>query len=390
MLFHMPPLDEHEAVVCTRVGELRRALRGQVSEPRRWTGLLRRVASARAIQGSNSIEGLNVSLDDAVAAVGGGEPLDAPDDVWAAIQGYREAMTFVLQLADDPHFEYDASLIRSLHYMMMRYDLDQRPGRWRSGATYVRSEPAQEIVYEGPDAIEVPGLMEELVAELRAQDPAVSAVIRGAMAHLNLVMIHPFRDGNGRMARVLQALVLTREGLLDPAFASIEEYLGRNTAAYYAVLAEVGGGAWQPQRDARLWVRFALTAHYRQARTLLRRADEAERRWDAIDHELSRRLLPERCSGALWDAALGFRVRNATYREFAEVSLVVAGRDLKALSDAGLLVARGQARGRYYVASDELNALEASIRRDRTPIPDPFEEDLRQPPLPSVGGDRAG
>ena len=377
MLFHMPPLDEHEADVCARVDELRLALRGQVSEQRRWTGLLRRVASARAIQGSNSIEGLNVSLDDAVAAVGGGEPLDAPEDVWPAIQGYREAMTFVLQLADDPHFEYDASLIRSLHYMMMQYDLGMRPGRWRSGPAYVRDERSGDLVYEGPDAIEVPGLMEELVAQLRDQFPAVPAVFRGAMAHLNLVLIHPFRDGNGRMARGLQTLVLAREGMLEPAFVSIEEYLGRNTDAYYAVLAEVGGGAWQPRRDARPWVRFALTAHYRQARTLLRRADEAERRWDMLEREIGRRRLPERCFGALWDAALGFRVRNATHREFAEVSLVVAGRDLKALSDTGLLVAQGQACGRYYVASDALKTLEASIRRDRTPIPDPFEEDLR-------------
>ena len=381
MLFHIPPLDEQEADVCARVDELRRALRGQVSEARRWTGLLRRVASARAIQGSNSIEGLNVSLDDAVAAVGGGEPLDATEAVWAAIRGYREAMTFVLQLADDPHFAYDASLIKGLHYMMMQYDLDKRPGRWRPGATYVRSEPTQEIVYEGPDAIEIPGLMEELVAELRGHDPAVPAVVRGAMAHLNLVMIYPFRDGNGRMARALQTLVLAREGMLEPAFVSIEEYLGRNTDAYYAVLAEVGGGVWQPQRDARPWIRFVLTAHYRQARTLLRRADEAERRWEILEREIGRRRLPDRCCGALGDAALGFRVRNATYRGFAEVSLVVAGRDLKALSDAGLLLARGQARGRYYVASDELKALEASIRLDRTPIPDPFEED---PPVSRV------
>ena len=232
--------------------------------------------------------------------------------------------------------------------------------------------------------------MEALVAELRGHDPAVPAVIRGAMAHLNLVMIHPFRDGNGRMARALQTLVLAREGMLEPAFVSIEEYLGRNTDAYYAVLAEVGGGVWQPQRDTRPWVRFVLTAHYRQARTLLRRADEAERRWDALDQEVGRRRLPERSVFALWDAALGFRVRNATYRGFAEVSLVVAGRDLKALSDAGLLVARGQARGRYYVASDELKVLEASIRLDRTPIPDPFEEDLRQRKLPLMSAERAG
>ncbi len=390
MLFHTPPLDEQETDVCGRVDDLRLALRGQVSEQRRWTGWLRRVASARAIQGSNSIEGLNVSLDDAVAAVGGGEPMDAPEDVWAAIRGYREAMTFVLQLADDPHFEYDASLICSLHYMMMRYDLDMRPGRWRSGPVFVRDERSGDIVYEGPDAIELPKLMDELVAELRSQDSAAPAVIRGAMAHLNLVMIHPFRDGNGRMARVLQALVLAREGMLEPAFVSIEEYLGRNTEAYYAVLAEVGGGAWQPQRDARPWIRFALTAHYRQAHTLLRRADEAERRWDMLEREVSQRRLPERCFGALWDAALGFRVRNSTYREFAEVSLVVAGRDLKALSDSGLLVAQGQARGRYYVASDVLKTLEASIRRDRTPIPDPFEEDPRQQEMPLGGSARAG
>ena len=147
------------------------------------------------------------------------------------------------------------------------------------------------------------------------------------------------------MARGLQTLVLAREGILAPELSSIEEYLGRNTDTYYAVLAEVGGGAWQPRRSARPWVRFALTAHYRQVEALRRRAIEAERRWDALEREVRRRRLLERSVGALWDAALGFRVRNSTYREFAEVGIAVAGRDLKALADAGLLVARGQARG---------------------------------------------
>ena len=382
MLFRTPPLDEPEQAVCARVDELRRALHGQVSEDRRWTGLLRRVTSARAIRGSNSIEGLDVTLDDAVAAVGGGDPLDAPESVWAAIRGYRQAMTFVLQLADDPHFAYDTSLIKSLHYMVMQYDLTKGPGRWRPGSIYVRSERTQEVVYEGPDAIEVPGLMEELVDELQEQDSSVPAIIRGAMAHLNLAMIHPFRDGNGRMARILQAVVLAREGVLAPAFVSIEEYLGRNTDDYYEVLADVGGGMWQPRRNARPWIRLVLTAHYRQAQTLLRRANEAERRWDLLEQVALQRRLPERSVGALWDAALGFRVRNATYREFAELGIAAAGRDLKGLSDAGLLVAQGQARGRYYVASNALRTLEESIRRDRTPIPDPFEQDLRQQALP--------
>ena len=82
MLFQTPPLDEQERDVCTRLEVLRAALRSQVAPERRWSGMLRRVAAARAIQGSNSIEGLNVTLDDAVAAVAGMDPMDTPPHVW--------------------------------------------------------------------------------------------------------------------------------------------------------------------------------------------------------------------------------------------------------------------------------------------------------------------
>jgi Fic family protein len=91
------------------------------------------------------------------------------------------------------------------------------------------------------------------------------------MAHLNLVMIHPFRDGNGHMARCLQSLVLVRGGVFSPVFMSVEDYLGRNTHAYYDILAAVGKGSWQPAGDTRPWLRFMLTAHLRQATTMLRR-----------------------------------------------------------------------------------------------------------------------
>ena len=373
MLFRAPPLDRQELDVCTRLDALRHGLRSQVADERRWSGLLRRVAAARAIQGSNSIEGLHVTLDDAVAAVAGGDPLDAPPRVWRAIQGYRDALTFILQLADDPSFDFDESLLKSLHFMMTKDDLRSGPGRWRPGPVYVRDERTQTLVYEAPEALQVPGLVVELVAELQAQDEGTPVLVRAAMAHLNLVMIHPFRDGNGRMARALQTLVLARAGVLAPAFASIEEYLGANTDAYYAVLAEVGGGAWQPQRNARPWVRFALSAHYQQLQTLRRRAAEAERRWDLLEREVKSRGLPERSIPALFDAAQGFRIRNAVYRNLAEVSQVVAGRDLQALASAALLEARGQRRGRYYIASPALTALEAVSRRDRTPVQDPFE-----------------
>jgi Fic family protein len=151
------------------------------------------------------------------------------------------------------------------------------------------------------------------------------------MAHLNLVMIHPFSDGNGRIGRCVQTLVLAREGILEPTFCSIEEYLGRNTLEYYAVLAEVGKGSYHPENDATPWIRFTLTAHYRQAATLVRRSRMIQRLWDELEIELDRRGLPDRAITALADAASGLRVRNPIYRVQVGISENLATRDLKML-----------------------------------------------------------
>jgi len=107
-------------------------------------------------------------------------------EAWRAVLGYRDAVTYVLQLAQDPHFAYDESLIRGWHFMMLKYDLDKSPGRWRPGPIHVEDERIGEIVYSGPDAPTVPGLMGELVTDLRQDDPDTPVMIRAAMAHLNL------------------------------------------------------------------------------------------------------------------------------------------------------------------------------------------------------------
>ena len=110
----------------------------------------------------------------------------------------------------------------------------------------MRNEATGDVVYEGPDVELVPGRVGELVASVKLEDET-PPLVRAATAHLNLTLIHPFSDGNGRMARCIQTLVLAREAILEPPFASIEEYLGANTPAYYDVLARVGGGAWHPE-----------------------------------------------------------------------------------------------------------------------------------------------
>jgi Fic family protein len=373
MLFQAPLLTEAEQSVILRINAVRQQLRHNLAVPRRWMGLLARNTFARAIQGSNSIEGYNVTREDAIAAAEGEEPLSPKDEAWYAVLGYRTAMTFVLQLAKSKEFTYNEGIIRSLHFMMLQHDLSKHPGNWRPGTIYVRREPTGEVVYEGPEVEMVPGLMEELIDALNEEDQS-DVLIRAAMAHLNLVMIHPFSDGNGRMARCLQTLVLAQEGILYPEFCSIEEYLGANTPDYYGVLADTGRGSWHPKNSAKAWIRFNLTAHYRQAVTLFQRTEAMGILWEEMSQLATRHGMPDRLLFALCDAAIGYKVRNASYRKLAEVSDILASRDLKNAVDAGFLIASGERRGRIYLGSPQLRGIFDKIKSERLrKVADPFE-----------------
>jgi Fic family protein len=342
------------------------------------------MAFARAVQASNSIEGYDASLDDVMAAVDDEPTLAASEATLLALAGYRDAMTYVLQVAQDNSAVVDEGLLKSLHFMMLKHRLDKNPGRWRPGEIAVVRESTGEQVYEGPPAGQIPELIAAAIDELEASRAPV--LVRAAMAHLNLVMVHPFRDGNRRMARALQTLVLARGRIMAPAFSSIEEYLGRNTDPYYDVLAEVGRGHWSPQHDARPWLRFCLTAHYHQARTQLRRIKETELLYAACAELADAHGLPERTSGALVEAAHGLRVTNAAYKAIVEitagetVSSLTTSRDLRALVEANLVRPIGQTRGRRYVAEPILLTQRKRIQSSRPPkqTSDPFALALGQ------------
>jgi Fic family protein len=370
-LYTAPPLTSEDESVLREIHLMRKDLRFVLRTPRRWEGVLRRSALARAIQGSNSIEGYQVAEDDAAAALDGEEPISADEKTFLEIQGYRQALGYVLAMGDAEYATFDATEIRAMHYMMLSHDHAKSPGRYRKGPIYVHDERNDRVVYESPDAADVPKLVDALVDSLHSgvsNDP----VVRSAMAHLNLVMIHPFRDGNGRMARALATLVLTRSDIGEPEFSSIEEWLGANTEDYYSVLAHTGHGSWPPRDDAHLWLTFNLRAHHMQAQTVARRVEEAGVTWTELDALLTEHDLPERATEAMFDAVLGYRVRRAGYLKRAQVTEQTATRDLAALASAGILSASGNGRGRFYTAGEPLRQIQERRRARRQPLRDPY------------------
>lgn len=358
MLYAAPPISPTLEARLEELDELRRLLGHEVSRPLRWMGSLRRSLQASSIESSTSIEGYSVSPEDAVALVGGALAAEPDDESRQAVACYARAMDHVSALARDPGFRWLDRVVLDLHFDACYFQPDKSPGLWRSGPIGVTSSTGS-LEFQGPDAETVPGLMAEVAAWLEDGDLDTNVVVRAAMAHLHVTSVHPFRDGNGRVARIVQSLVLAREGLMSPEFSSIEEYLGEHTPAYYAALREVQDGGYKPERDASGWVSFCVEAHLAQARRRLAQVKEAAARWERLDRLVASRGWPDRLVIALEQSLIGGTER-ARYGEEAGVSTATASADFRRLLDAGMVEQKGKGRSTRYHASEGLRATAAT------------------------------
>jgi Fic family protein len=334
--------------------QLRVTLGSRVGQAGPWLGTLRRLVKASSVESSTSIEGFSVPQDEAIAIVSGDETPSPDDENRMAVASYSQAMDHVGVMASDPAFQWVERVILDLHFDACSFQRDKNPGRWRTGPVGVTGSGGQ-LLYEAPDADQVPPLMAEVVDWLEHGDLDAHVVIRAAMAHLHVVSVHPFRDGNGRISRIVQSLVLACDGLLSPEFGSIEEYLGRHTAEYYRVLQEVQAGRYQPERDASAWISFCVDAHLAQARQRLDQIERAGARWSYLERLAEERGWPDRLVIALEQSLVGGTDRTL-YANEAGVSAASATGDLRRLLDAGLITQQGRGRSTRYYASDQLRA----------------------------------
>jgi Fic family protein len=163
------------------------------------------------------------------------------------VRNYYRALEHVEALSErwEPISERD---IRVIHGLVM--EGRGRPTPYRDGQNVISDSVSDRIVYLPPECVDVPVLMEGLVAwledamdEQRAPAPVIAAI-----AHYQFATIHPYYDGNGRTARLLANLVLHRCGYGLKGIYSLEEYYSRNLPAYYAALS-LGSHNYYDGRD---------------------------------------------------------------------------------------------------------------------------------------------
>jgi len=320
--------------------------------PRTWEGRLRRDLEAEAVAASTRMEGVNVTVDEVRRILAGDQPPNVEPQDRELVEGYRDAMNFVLRQSDDPAFSWDRGSIVGLHDRVLAGRYDHGAGRLRTDRqVWVRNRRTGEDVYLPPPGEQVGALMEEAAVSMRT-DHSHSAVA-AAWIHVAIAAIHPFSDGNGRCARILASLAMYRGGFKRREFTSLEEWWGHHLDDYYD-LFQCLGPEFDRGTDVTPFVKGHLEAQLHQVRALDLRVRAEQQVWMAVEEAAEDSGLERRLANALWDAFFGRDVTAGYYRSLSDVSPATATKDLTAAVASRLLASRGQRRGRRYFGGERL------------------------------------
>ncbi len=206
---------------------------------------LEAVAKVQSVKSSNAIEGI-VTSDDRIAAIvnQNSAPLNHNE---AEIAGYRDALNEIH--LDHSDIDFRRSDILRLHEMLMRYAGYESGGQYKTDDNVILEIDAdgnRRVRFRPTPARETPKAMEQLeLAYLDARgDANINQLLLIPCVILDFLCIHPFRDGNGRMSRLLSLLLLYKNGFDAGKYVSFEEQINNSKAYYYEALRQSSIG-WE-------------------------------------------------------------------------------------------------------------------------------------------------
>lgn len=147
------------------------------------------------------------------------------------VVNYNRVLSELNQKLEDP---FTAELLHQIQAGIMAELLpEHHRGLWRREAVVVYDPRTQEVVYIPPNYEDVPGLMSSLVTFVQANRGVLDPLLLAGLFHKQMVVIHPFMDGNGRTTRLATKLLLAGLGLDTFNLFSFENYYNQNVTRYF-------------------------------------------------------------------------------------------------------------------------------------------------------------
>ena len=315
--------------------------------------LIARTLDRREAVKSSQIEGTHAEVDELFEYEATGNDEGLPSDVRVTLN-YVKALDLGLQAVRQVgNAAITTSLIRDLHRVLMEGVKDYRdaPGELRTIQNWIGSGNIYDASLVPPPPDQVSPCLDDLIGLLQYQPDGVAVVsiaVRLAIAHAQFEAIHPFRDGNGRVGRLLLPIMLAAENY-PPVY--LAGYLKSNQRRYYdTLLGAQTRGEWQA------WVRFL-------ARGVVESCNEAAemtRRLLALRDEWRQRVASLRGDATgrkLVEILIGSPILTAnSVKEQLGVSFPAANTAIGQLVALGILQASERRRNRIFVA-DQVVAL---------------------------------
>lgn len=310
----------------------------------KWELSLRREQRVRAAHASTAIEGNPLTLEE-VSQLAEGR------DIMAARKAKAEVLNYLNVLEKITTYQKNGKIsmqsILSLHLDVSRGTLEDpaTEGEFRSVRVVVGNRVTREIVYSAPPPADVILLMEDFVEWLNSDEAhGLHPVIVAGIAHYELVRIHPFVDGNGRVARALATLILAMREFDIKRFFALDDFYDSDRQAYYTILREVN----KTYPDCTIWLDYFTEG----VEISLNRVKERVLRLSGDGYRKAARgqvALTERQMRIIEFVHKTGSVKSGNVVEMFHISRQAALHELTSMVDQNLILREGLGRNTRYI-----------------------------------------
>ncbi len=305
---------------------------------------LERTAREVSSYASTSIEGNPLPLTE-VKKILKSKPISLRDSE-KEVLNYNQALRELNSELDKGEIRLSLSLVLDIQKQVTEGLLPSfESGQLREKAVVVNDPRTGQVVYLPPDAAEVKPLMEELV-EFISNRTQIDPLILAGIFHKQMVIIHPFMDGNGRTTRLVTKVLLAAMGLNTFNLFSFENYYNQNVTKYFQTVGESGNYYELVEKiDFTHWLEYfteGIIDELLRVEKLLPKT--------AISPETQLKPHHLKLIGSIQEK--GF-ISDRDYAELVKRAKATRTQDFKKLQELGLIERKGKGKATYYILKGE-------------------------------------